>query len=74
MRMYGAVDIQFQAFLIWALHDVSGRLRAPAFTPGESASGTYWVVGWVEPRACFDVTAKRQSSAPVGNRILLFSL
>jgi hypothetical protein len=42
---------------------VSGRLRTPGvlLPPDESASGTHWVVGWVEPRAGFDVAAKRQT-------------
>jgi hypothetical protein len=30
------------------------------FTPGEIASGTHWIGGWVGPRASLDVMEKRE--------------
>jgi hypothetical protein len=49
--------------------DVSGQLHAPGrFTPGEIASGTHRIGGWVEPRAGLDAVKKRKISGLTGNR------
>jgi hypothetical protein len=40
---------------------VSGELHAPAALPlWERALGTYWIGGWVNPRACLDDVEKRK--------------
>jgi hypothetical protein len=41
---------------------MSGKLHDPAASspPGERASGTKWIGGWVEPRAGLDDLKKRK--------------
>jgi hypothetical protein len=40
---------------------VSGQLHAPAaLPPGERATGTHWIGGWVGPRAGLDAVEKRK--------------
>jgi hypothetical protein len=36
------------------------------FTPGEGASGTHWIGGWVDPRARLDHLEKREFSTLLG--------
>jgi hypothetical protein len=43
--------------------DVSGQLHA-RFTPRERAPVTYWIGGWVDPRASLDAVAKRKIPSP----------
>jgi hypothetical protein len=52
MKTYAGVDAQTHDFFISAL--VGGDWSASPscrFTPGESALGTHWIGGWVNPRA-----------------------
>jgi hypothetical protein len=52
---YGGVDIYIHVFLTSALVGGDGQLHTPAaLTPGERASGTHWIGGWIDPRACLD--------------------
>jgi hypothetical protein len=40
---------------------VSGQLHVPAaLPPGERASATHWIRGWVDPRAGLDDMEKRK--------------
>jgi hypothetical protein len=49
MKPYVGVDVQIRIFLTSALLEVSGQLHAPtALPPGERASGTHWIGGWVD--------------------------
>jgi hypothetical protein len=58
--MYGGVEVQFHTFLAWVIDGCEWSASRPGyFTPGETASGTHWVGGWAEPRAGFEVVAKR---------------
>jgi hypothetical protein len=38
--------------------------RPGRFTPRERASGTYWIGGWVGPRAFLDTVVKRKIPSP----------
>jgi hypothetical protein len=52
MKAYRRVDVETRVFLTSTL--VGGERSASSsgrFTPGEIASGTHWIGGWVEPRA-----------------------
>jgi hypothetical protein len=45
--------------------EVSGQLHAPAASlPRERAPGTYWIGGWVGPRAVLDAMVKRKIPSP----------
>jgi hypothetical protein len=49
MKAYGVVNVYIHIFLMSAL--VGGKWlasRACRFTPGERASGTHWIGGWVD--------------------------
>jgi hypothetical protein len=48
-------------FLTSALFGGERSVSRPGrFTPGERASGTHWIGGWVGPRAGLDATDKRK--------------
>jgi hypothetical protein len=52
MKAYGGVDVQTHIFLTSALVGGEWSASRPGrFTPGERASGTHWIGGWVDPRA-----------------------
>jgi hypothetical protein len=56
MKMYGGMDVYNHVFLTSAL--VGGERSiscAYHFTPWETAPGTYWIGGWVGPRAGLDL-------------------
>jgi hypothetical protein len=38
--------------------------RPGRFTPGERASDTHWIGGWVGPRAVLDTVVKRKIPSP----------
>jgi hypothetical protein len=59
--MYGGVDVYIHIFLTWALvGDEWSASRTGRFTSGEKAPGTYWIGGWVDPRAGLDDVEKRK--------------
>jgi hypothetical protein len=61
MKTYGGVDVYIHVFLTSAL--VGGEWSASGpdcFTPGERASDTHWVRGWVGPNAGLDAVEKRK--------------
>jgi hypothetical protein len=45
--------------------------RPGRFTPGESAPGTYWIGGWVGPRAGLEDVEKRKFLTVPGLELLL---
>jgi hypothetical protein len=52
MKVHGGIDVQSHIFLTSAL--VGGEWSASrrgGFNPEESAPGTHWIGGWVDPRA-----------------------
>jgi hypothetical protein len=61
MKTYEGVAVQIQVFLISALVGGDWSASRPSrFTPGEIAPGTYWIGGWVGPRAGMDDVQKRK--------------
>jgi hypothetical protein len=61
MKAYGGVDVYIHIFLTSAL--VGGKWSASRpghFIPGERASGTHWIGGWVGPKASLDYVEKRK--------------
>jgi hypothetical protein len=38
--------------------------RLGRFTPGERATGTHWIGGWVGPRAVLDAVVKKKIPSP----------
>jgi hypothetical protein len=61
MKAYGGVDIQIHVFLTSALVGGEWSASRPSrFTPGERATGTHWIGGWVGPRAGLDDVGKRK--------------
>jgi hypothetical protein len=61
MEAYGGVDVYIHVFLTSALIGGEGSASRPGcFTPGERASITHWIWGWVGPRTGQDVTDKRK--------------
>jgi hypothetical protein len=64
MKIYGWVKVQIHA-LTSALD--GGEWSAPGpgrFTPGEWASSSHWIAGWVGPRAGLDAEARRKILTP----------
>jgi hypothetical protein len=61
MKVYGAVDVQIHIFLASALAGGEWAASRPGlFTAGEREPGTYWIGGWVNPRAGLDNLEKRK--------------
>jgi hypothetical protein len=61
MKAYEGVDIETHVFLTSALGGGEWSASRPCrFTPGERASGTHWIGGWVDPRAGLDDVEKRK--------------
>jgi hypothetical protein len=61
MKAYEGVDVKIRVFLTSAL--VGGEWSAScfgSFTPGERASGTHWMGGWLGPRASLDDVKERK--------------
>jgi hypothetical protein len=55
MKTYRGVNVYMQVSLISAL--VGGKRSALGpcrFTPGERATGSHWIGGWVDPGAGLD--------------------
>jgi hypothetical protein len=67
MKAYGEVDVQTHIFLPSAL--VAGECsasRPTRYTARERAPNTYWIGGWVDPRAGPDDMEKRKFLPPPG--------
>jgi hypothetical protein len=65
MKTYWEVEVQRHAFLTSTLEGGEWTASHPGrLTPGERASGTPWVGGWVGPRAGLDAVEKRKISSP----------
>jgi hypothetical protein len=61
MKVYGGVEVQIHIFLTSTLAGGEWSASHPGrFTPGERASGTHWIGGWVDPRAGLDDVKKRK--------------
>jgi hypothetical protein len=66
MKAYGAVDVQIH-ILTSALSVGEWLASRPGrLTPGERASGTHWMGGWVGPRTGLDDVEKRKSLTQPG--------
>jgi hypothetical protein len=63
MKACGGVNIYiYHIFLTSALVGGEWSASLPGrFTPRESAPGTHWIGGWVDPRAGLDDVEKRKS-------------
>jgi hypothetical protein len=62
MYVYGGVDVYIHISLTLTL--VGGEWSAShhnRFTPGERATGTHWIGGWVGPRVCLGYVEKRNN-------------
>jgi hypothetical protein len=61
MKEYCGVEEDLHAFLTSTLNGGEWSASRPGcFTPRERAPGTHWIGGWVGPRTCMDVVAKRK--------------
>jgi hypothetical protein len=62
MKADGGMDVQNHIFLTSAVAGGEWSASRPGrFTPGERASGTHWIGGWVDlPRAGLDTAKKRK--------------
>jgi hypothetical protein len=61
LKAYGVVDAHIHVFLTSALAGGEWSASRPCrFTIGERALVTYWIGGWVSPRACLDNVEKRK--------------
>jgi hypothetical protein len=61
MKAYGGVDVYIHIFLTSALAGGEWSTSRPGrFNPGESASGTHWIGGCVDPRAGLDDVEKKR--------------
>jgi hypothetical protein len=61
MKAYEEVDIYIRIFLTSALAEGEWSATTHSrFTPGERASGTHWIGGWVHPRTGLDNMEKRR--------------
>jgi hypothetical protein len=59
MKAYGGVDVYIHISLTSALAGSEWSASRPClFTPGETAPGTNWIGGWVDPRAVLDEVEK----------------
>jgi len=60
MNTYWWSGLQLHAFLTLALDGVEWSASRPRrFTPRERLPSTYWIGGWVGPRAGLDTVVKR---------------
>jgi hypothetical protein len=61
MKTYGGVHVQIHVFLTSALVGGEWSASRPGLsTPGERASATNWIGGWVDPRAGLDDVENRK--------------
>jgi hypothetical protein len=62
MKTYGGVGVQIHIFLTSALFGGEWSASRPGrFTPSETAPGTHWIGGCVDPRGHPDVLKKTAS-------------
>jgi hypothetical protein len=62
MKAYGGVDAWTHIFLTSPLAGGEWSASRPCrFTPGERASGTHWIGGWVDPRDSLNGVKKKNS-------------
>jgi hypothetical protein len=61
MKAYGRMDVYIHDFFTLALVRGEWSASLPGrFTPGERASGTHWIGGWVGSRTGLDDVKKRK--------------
>jgi hypothetical protein len=62
MKAYGGVEVNIHNFFLTsALAGGEWSASRPGrFTPEETAPGTHWIGGWVDPRAGLDDVEKRK--------------
>jgi hypothetical protein len=61
MKAYGGVDVQIHIFLTSALAGGEWSASRPfRFIPGETASDSNWIGGWLGPSASMDDVEKRK--------------
>jgi hypothetical protein len=65
MKAYRGVDVQIHIFLTSALAGGEWSASRPGrFRPGETAPGTHWTGGWVDPRAGLDMEKRKSLTLP----------
>jgi hypothetical protein len=65
MKMYWGVEVKLHAFLTSALNGGEWSASRPGrFTPRETAPGTHWIGGWMDPKASVDAVVKRKIPSP----------
>jgi hypothetical protein len=65
MKAYGGVDVQIHIFLTSVLAGGEwSASRTGRLTPGETAPGTDWLGGWVDPRAGLEDVEDRKLTLP----------
>jgi hypothetical protein len=68
MKAYWGSGVQLPASLTLALDGCEWSASCLVhFTPSEKAPGTYWIGGWVVPRAVLDAVVKRKIPSPTRN-------
>jgi hypothetical protein len=68
MKAYWGVEV-YSTHSTSALDRVEWSASHPGrFTLTESAPGTHWTGGWVDPRTYLDTVSKEKFSAPTGIR------
>jgi hypothetical protein len=72
MKMYVGVDVLILVILILALIGGVFSLTLRPLYPGERIPGTYWIGGWVGPRAGLDDVEKRKFLTLSGLELLPF--
>jgi hypothetical protein len=61
MQANGGVEVEIHIYLTSALVGGEWSASRPGrFPPGESAPGTHWIRGWVDPRTGLDDVEKRK--------------
>jgi hypothetical protein len=61
MKAYGGMDVKIHILLTSALTGGERLVSRPGcFTPGERATGTHCIGGWVDPRVALDDVEKRK--------------